>query len=377
MSYTPDSPKGREIKHVAGDASTIISRGHDITTLGDQMEAAATTLKRLKDSSVDGDGQKGKAIEALRDSIDDSADKLGQAADLYKPFGPVMVAYGTALQECKPHIDALADACEEAWTHYTSLPSPSPFATLPGAPEPETPEAQAAADLAADQAQAKENAYNAWHEKAQSWDGYYDTWEEAFDTACHDVSDATSGKIKDGFWEVLGDIGDFLSIVAIVVGVLALVIGGPFVAIALAVSLAVLAVTALQVVHGDKNGWDLAFAAIACLPFGKFGAVFKGEMTFLQATFKPLSSFGSELTAFKGAISSQGFIRGAFANGNPGGITDLFTRSVLGNSATDLSEISSIMTHLSPGQQFAVAHLDIMGGQVKQLLDYADWTGIT
>lgn len=265
MSSMPDSPKGREIKHVEGNPSAIIKRGNEITTLGDQMVAAATTLKRLKDSSVDGDGQKGKAIEKLRDSIEDSADKLSQAAELYQPFGPVITTYGTELEKCKPHIDHWADEAEEAWTAYVALPGEVEPRGTGGLFEPDdgSPEAQKQADEDA----AKKAAYDSWHDKASTFDGWYDDWEDAFNTAANDVSDATSGKIKDSFWS---DFADVMGWVALVIGIAALIIGGPFLA-ALAALAGIIYLVAVigQYANGEASMTDIALATLAVLPFGK------------------------------------------------------------------------------------------------------------
>lgn len=260
-----DSPKGREIKHVAGNPEAIIKRGNEITELGEQMEDAATTLWRLRNSTVDGDAQKGKAIEALRDSIDDSYEKLFDAAELYKPFGPVMTTYGEALDRCKPQIDSLADQCEEAWNTFNSLPGEVVPRGTGGLFQPD--EGSPEAEQQAEEDAAKKDAYDAWHDKAVAWDGWYDDWEDAFDTACGDVSDATSGKIKDSFWS---DFADVMGWVALVIGIAALIIGGPFLAgLAALAGLIYLVAVIGQYANGEASMTDIALAGLAVLPFGK------------------------------------------------------------------------------------------------------------
>lgn len=308
MSYMPDSPKGREIKHVEGNPSAIIKRGNEITTLGEQMETAATTLQRLRDSSVDGDGQKGKAIEALRDSIDDSYEKLFDAAKLYKPFGPVMTTYGQELDRCKPHLDSLADACEEAWSHYTSLPGSVDPRGTGGLFQPD--EGSPEADKQAEEDAAKKAAYDAWHSQAGSYDSWYDDWEDAFDTACGDVSDATSGKIKDSFWS---DFADIMGWVALVIGIVALIIGGPFLA-ALAALAGIIYLVAVigQYANGEASLTDIALAGLAVLPFGKLAKLSTftklGNLTKLAQLGKNAQNFKIlQKVGGKGFLALKGF----------------------------------------------------------------------
>lgn len=301
MVFMPNSPKGRDIEHVEGKPESIITRGQQITELGEQMEDAATTLKRLKDSSVDGDAQKGKAIEALRDSIDDSYEKLFEAAELYKPFGPVITRYGHALDRCKPHIDRLADDCEEAWKTFSALPGEVEPRGAGGFLQPEegSPEAEERAEEDA----AKKAAYEAWEDKAIAWDGWYDDWEDAFDTACDGISDATSGKIKDSFWS---DFADVMGWVALVIGIAALIIGGPFLAgLAALAGLLYLVAVIGQYANGEADMADIALAGLTLLPFGKlaklstftkFGTFAKLAQMGKGSTLKVLQSVGGKGT---------------------------------------------------------------------------------
>ena len=62
----PQSPKGRWIEYVEGDAGSIVERGERIEQLGQSMIASADTLEQVKDGA---DGQRGLAVEKLREVV--------------------------------------------------------------------------------------------------------------------------------------------------------------------------------------------------------------------------------------------------------------------------------------------------------------------
>lgn len=341
MSY-PFSPDGHPIRHVAGNAEAIIKRGNAITTLGEQMHGAADTLEHLKHSSVDDGAQKGKAIEKLRDSIDDSYKTLREAGDLYEPVGPVLVTYGTAIAKIKPLIDSYADSCEELWGAYVALPGDPDGRQLgmPWSPEPGSPEAEAQGD----EDTAKKAAYDAYITVANQFDGQYDDWLEAFETAADGVHDKVSGSIKDGFWEFLDDLMEVLNWAALVIGVIALIVGGPFVLIAFALAAAVLLVASIQMFDSGKSWgerWtNLGFAVLGVIPFGKFSQL-AGEATHL-GKLKIITGYGAPLTATRS-------------------IGDNLLRLVHGQSIDDLTKIANSLDGLPAGRALLMAHLDVMG----------------
>ncbi len=265
------SPKGRQIEYVEGSPDEIIERGNAITTLGDQMLESACVLEDIKNNALEYGSQQGKAIEKLRDSIGDSFETLRKAGELYQPVGPVITAYGLALDDVQPLIKSAVDDCEDRWSHYASLPGDKDdshtaddggFLGLGDTDEEE----------AADN-QAKQAAYDAWVERAEDFDRHYDTWEDAFDTAVEQIGDEMAGSIKDSFWSTLTD---FLEIAALVVGIAALIIGGPIAAaIALAVGAALLITTIMSYANGERGKWDIALAAVGVVPFGKVSSLAK------------------------------------------------------------------------------------------------------
>lgn len=344
MNY-PYSPRQRHIQHVAGNAEAIIQRGSAIKALGEQMLDAATTLENLKNSSIDEGAQKGQAIEKLRESIDDSYSTLREAGNLYEPVGPVLITYGNALARHKPLIDAYADQCEELWRAYEALPGDREGRGTgsPLQPEPGSPEAEAQADEDA----AKQDAYEAYLAVARQFDSEYDDWSEAFETAADGVHQEVSGSIKDGFWEFLDDLMEVLNWAGLVIGVLALIVGGPFVAIAFAIAAAVLVVASIQMFDSSKSWgqrWtSLGFAIVGVVPFGKFGAM-ADEVTAL-GKLKVASGWGAPYT-----LTSN--------------MSDNLLRVTSGHSIDDLTTLANRLEGMGAdevGRALVASQLDGMG----------------
>lgn len=324
-----DSPKGREIKHVEGTPGEIVSRGKQIESLGKKMHDAATTLQTLKDNTLSDGQQQGQAIQKLQEIIGDSHEKLREAGDLYEPVGPVLVQYGESLESCKPRIDSSANTCKELWSTYENLP---------GDKEDSTTEEEGGIlgiggtdkEEAADN-KTKKEAYDNWKAEAETFDTWYDVWEDAFDTATNGITDGTAGKIEDSFWS---DLADILSIAAIVIGIVALVIGGPILAaIALAVAAAYLFVVVMQYCNDEASVTDIVMAGIGIVPFGKLTTFSKlahlNKASFMKGMFgkfqackglgaalkspKPFYKDGL-IGAFKYRGASNGFQKLIFGN---------------------------------------------------------------
>ena len=249
-----DSPKGREIKSVEGSPSGIIARGSAIERLGKMMDASADTLRDIKENTFAGGEQQGKAIEKLQESIGDSYKTLEEAADLYKPVGPVLVAYGEMLETYKPLIDRTAASCSDLWDIYDALPGDKDDSTTEddggflGIGDTDKEEA-------ADN-KAKKEAYDNWETEAEVFDTWYDVWEDGFDAAVSGISDGLSGSIEDGFWDNYGDFIDavyeVLTWAALIIAVVAIFCTG-FGALAAILALAAFAVSAIKFACGQQS----------------------------------------------------------------------------------------------------------------------------
>lgn len=378
------SPKGRFIEYVEGSPDGIIERGEAIKVLGDQMLDSADVLENIKNRAIESAGQKGQAIDALRESIGDSYETLREAGELYQPVGPVISTYGHALDSVQPLIKATVDDSRDLWDTYVSLPGQLEPRGTGGLFQPDegTPEAEQQAEEDA----TKKAAYDAWEARAEDFDAHYDTWEDAFDTAVDNIGDEMAGSIKDSrwsdFWDFMDGVADILGKIGLVVGVLALVFAGPFLAIAAAIAVLGLLVASIRAFE-DGLGWndlgDVGLAALACLPMGKLGTLFgKGGVgRFGQETLKQFEGVGDfrKISAANKLLGggTGNWFRIAFQNGNQKGAVDVLTRVTLGKDVTTLNRLS---TGLDDAVITGSSAWNLLHGQVGATLKAAGWTSL-
>lgn len=342
------SPRGRTIRKVAGDPCGIIKRGDAITKLGQQMKDSAEVLRTIKDNSLGDNGQRGKAIDALRDSIGDSHERLQEAGELYSPVGPVITAYGDALFILQPKIEDVVEECRKLWNKYESLPGsvePRGIGGLTG-PEEGSPEAQAQAKEDAD----KKAAYDTWEAEAESFDIYYEDWEGAFDDAVAGIGHEMSGKIKDGWWDNWGSdlfevLNTILSVAGLIVGIICLFTGGWI--LLLVIGIAALVVTGVRYAHNEASGLDLALAIVGVVPFGKIASVLAPVDELVDA----------------GRVATRS---GPLANN--------LMRLTSGGSADDLVRLMRGMEGLDMGRQLLVSQL-FMAHKVQHVGTLMQWGG--
>lgn len=339
------SPREKlEIERVEGTPGDIIERGEKIETLGQQMLDSASVLKQIKNEAVGDGSQQGKAIEKLKESIGDAYKTLEEAGNLYKPVGPVIRIYGEALDECQPTINNAVTDCESKWEVYEGLPGDKDGPTNPedifdiGAmiDGDDKGPTQAQVDKA-DNNKAKAAAYKEWKESAKDWEDGYEAWDKAFEAAVEHIDDKLSGSIKDSFWSTLAD---FLEIAALVIGIAALIIGGPLMAaIALVAGVLLLAVTIGAYYNGERSGTDIAFATLGAIPFCKVTSLTKlanlgsGSGKAIWMTSSGLSALdgtvaqGAKLLRGQQLFHKSGLV-GIFRNrGAAAGFRQLFTGS--------------------------------------------------
>ena len=384
MTWMDRSPKGRTITTVEGDPQTIIGRGDEIEQLGEMMSNSATILRGLAEGT---DGLQGKAAAKLREGVGDVHTTLAEAGRLYTPTGPVVRRYGVALSSVQPAIAGHVRQCESLWERYQSLPGSLEPRGTGGSSQPEegSPEAQAQADEDA----AKLAAYEEWKDEAWRFDADYDTWETAFDTAAAEVGSALAGKIEDSFWDdvdgVVAGFQTFLGWAGLVVGVLALIVGGPIVAlIAGIISFTVLALTIYQKIRGDASWTQLGLAILAVVPFSKLGSIFQGKFSFADDMFGGLfgktawsnaASQGRELGfAYlfhgRGASGVLGGIRQFFTGNNPNGIGDIFVRALTGKDVKGFEKLSNGITSTASG---LAAAWEVLHGTAGQVFKVDGW----
>lgn len=263
------SPAGNDIEHVKGDPESITERGEAIATLGEQMIDSATLLEQIATRATE---QQGDAIEKLIETIGDAYKQLKEAGELYKPVGPVLTTYGEALTDLQPKINTHADNCVELWGTYSALPGDVEPRGTGGWFEPD--DGSAEAEKQAEEDAAKKAAFEAWESEAGDFDSDYNTWEQAFDDAVSGITDEMSGKIADGWTQWLASIKDVLSWAGFVLGIAAIIIGGPIIgALAAIVAGLTLIVVVIQFARGEASWVDLSMAIIDVIPIGKIGGI--------------------------------------------------------------------------------------------------------
>ncbi|MEU0313787.1 hypothetical protein [Nocardioides sp. NPDC006273] len=374
------SPKGRTIRPVDGEPGAISKRGTKIEELGDMMLNSALVLQNIADNALGGESMKGKAINALRDSIGDSHETLKQAGELYKPVGPVIKAYGDALEDVQPKIQTAVTEAQDKYSQYISLPGDKD--------DSQTEEEGGLLGIGgtdkeeAAENQAKAQAYQDFVEKATEFDTHYDTWENAFEAAANGIEDKTAGSIEDSAWS---DWADVLKVVGTIVAIAALFTGiGALIWLGVAIGVAATAVTAMQMANGEANWGDLALAALTIIPVGKLGnlsrfghgtklggvAAFKGMFSGSGAIGKPLLSIADDsiVGAWRsGGLSAVGkFLGTGSARGLTGVVDDnlrLYTTSQLSFGLAERVAHMGIVQGVSTG----VGNLNSLNGWVGNL----------
>lgn len=335
------SPGFHDIEDLEGDGSAIAQRGRQITRLGGYMTEAAEILHAVKESD---DDQTGKAIDELRTVIDDAHMILKEAGELYEPVGPVYVTYGDAVSDQQPGIKTKVDECEELWTTYEGLPG-DPFRVA----DVDDDADDSAKDDAEAEQQAKKQALENWETAASEYDSLYWSWEIAYDNAVSGVDDGMAGKIRDpnGWLDFLNGLVEVLGWIAFAVAILAIIFGGPFVALGAILAGAIFALTALQYLLGEASLGDLGWAIVGLIPIGKLGKLFKGNVTgFLgdmAGNFKPsnFSTMIKELRVVSRISSMHNVGKGTALWANGGGTAGLMSRLVLGKSPKDFTKMAN------------------------------------
>lgn len=219
-AYWPSTPGGNEIEPSTLSPSSVITTANDMIAVASRMKAAADTLRELANSE---DGQQGKAVDRLRESVGETYDILGDAGELYYGTSDAIRTYGYAIGSTGGIAEALASAyatADQRWQDYSSTSG-----DLFGDQVASDPEDTSAQDDASDNA-AKYDAFQAWMNAADHWDQQFDDWETAWNNAVTAIEDALEHGPKDG-WNAW--VGDFLEIAYIVLTVVAIVVAVVFI----------------------------------------------------------------------------------------------------------------------------------------------------
>lgn len=281
------SPVGNhELRQLEGRADDLWSRGDAWVKLGMVMERTATALTDISDSDV----CKSQGTEKLAELAGDSADDLSKAAIRYKDTGRAVRTYANALDTAQSWIRTHQSEIESAERSYDSAVDAkrsadrslaSVLAVAAWETEPTAAESSAARDSATDAGAALASAETSRNELWSQFDHVFEVWSEAYDDAVDDIQKAMdSADNNDGFWEFVDSALEVLGWVLVALTVIALVIGAPLAgllgAVILALSVLVLALTALKFFTGRATLSDLGLAALSLLPFGVGKLLSKG-----------------------------------------------------------------------------------------------------
>ncbi|MGO1393055.1 hypothetical protein [Agrococcus casei] len=276
---TITSLRGNPVMELKGDPWATETIGQQMKDIGEKMTEASRFMNRLRSNT---DAMQGKAIEKLRDNVDDSTALLGPAGELYEGVGEALRLYGDTVSGFQTAMNSYARDTIDKYNTFMSLPGSVPNVCTPydqpGARTSTADPGSDAAELEAAQDEAKGRAYTAFTEAGALYDEKYDSWWEAWDTAQRTIGNEFTDELKDGFWEFLSELRDILGWVALAVGILALIVGGPFVAIAFVIGAAMLAISLVRLFEPGANFWErlglVALDALAILPLGKLGMLF-------------------------------------------------------------------------------------------------------
>lgn len=289
--WMPDSPDGREIERLESDGSDIVGRGRTIETLGERMLRAANTLKLIADEQVG----KGDSLEAIKGQAGDVHADLKKAGERYAPSGTALKDYGTVVNDIRWQLNqAVADA-DAAWEVVQTRAASVDDADL--VPKGDDGSTTARDDARETAETALGSAKDEWRSAAVRFDGFYDTWERAYEHAVSALQDANEDGVKDGFWDdalpFFEGLVTVLEWVGVALIVAALIVGGPLLGVLAAiVAVITLIGTIVLFAKGRKDGKDLAFAIIGVIPFGKLGKLANlGDLAATGARFPKLSGF--------------------------------------------------------------------------------------
>ncbi|MFF2369848.1 hypothetical protein [Agromyces sp. NPDC058110] len=314
------------LSELDGSPSKIEKAGNHYIEIGERMSATADELKKLGD----GEKYKAKSLDKVRESAREMQGELRKVGKRYEKTGPVLVTYAGALRTARnttvdpyvgritaahqAHLDAVA---EQRQAQRQVDDNNTTWVWEQEASDHE--KAVAKADLAEAKGAAK-TAENTLEDLWESFESGFAAWDDAYDKAVGGIEDAMEASgVDDTWWEDLLDgIATFATVVATVMVVAALVLGGPiFLVIATIAGIVALAAHCIMMAAGSKRvSWtDIAFDLVGVLPFlGAFG--------------KGLKAGQGALGAFKAGLGFGGTAKGFLSIGRNAVVRDL--RTVVG-----------------------------------------------
>lgn len=287
------SPGGHHIQVVTGDPAEIKERGTQISDLATDMKNSALLLQRLVENGAD---MRGDAIDKLKELSEKVHGDLKKGGDLYSAVAPYIKTYGQELEDSQKTMTTIIEDLFDLWDEYNRKLEAADAARneRPDYPTGEDAddetlreEAEKARDTAAGSANTlATNAKGAWDDRAKDYDTEWDSWHTAFSNAAKGIRDDMAGKIEDSWNDDFGGflqfMSDVLAVAGIILAVLAIIVGGPLIAIlAGIVAVLTLAVALTRAIRGEGSWVDVAFGVIGVIPF--IGPAARGLKSFAAA----------------------------------------------------------------------------------------------
>ncbi|MFI1092151.1 WXG100 family type VII secretion target [Streptomyces sp. NPDC020917] len=276
-----------------GDVQRVRELARRTRTIADNAEGAASNVRGLAGDQATMTWI-GAAGDVFKDAIGKFPGQLDKVATSHHMAADALDGYATDLSHAQDQADRALSQARDVYDKVQSLHGQLATATgtldslnKPGTP-PEPPDPQqvkeqarkhTAAQAQVDSLTSQLSGPQAQLEAAKKLAGQAAALRDgAADTASRKLHDAANAGIPpDSFWHKLGDIAakvwhGLITVAKIVVavgGIIALIIGGPIAWIVFAAALLVLADTIYKYTQGQASLWDVALAALSCIPMTK------------------------------------------------------------------------------------------------------------
>lgn len=343
-----------------GDPERVRELAGALTDFATDADIARRTVAAIADDSVIAEWV-GKSGDAYRDRIGDLPGQLNKAATSYQMCADALAAYAPKLADAQHQADAalaagraaraaLATATnqlatDQAWASRASSAATTAQTTPAGQTAPD-PDQVAAAVRNAAAANARVSADHTAVSNAETDLDRAKTLaaqaaslrDQAAHTAVTAIKHASDAGIhNEGFWSHLGhSIASFASaawhdlvkvckVLVVVLGVAALILGGPLAWALVAVAAVVLIDTIVKYAQGKASLLDVFFAALACIPVTE-GLTSIGA---LRTAFKDGGMIGAGLHlagAAKTTITETGRTLAQFAANAPAKLARMTTQ---------------------------------------------------
>ncbi|SFD43422.1 RHS repeat-associated core domain-containing protein [Streptomyces aidingensis] len=282
------SPLDMDSDPTPGDPSRIEQLGNKFTTFADDVYDALQKVRALGEDGTLA-AFVGESADSYRDKFDKVPPNLEKLHTSYDLAGQALLTYAPKLEDAQRDADqALTDAEDaraelataQSWLERatSALEDAEEEAEPPDEEEVSAEVRRALADAqldagnaqtAVDDAREKLNAAIALAQQAK------EAREEAAERCKRDLEEASdAGMQNKKWWQKAVDwvvdnwdtIVNVCKIIVAVVGIIAMIIGGPLALLVLAAALIVLADTLIKYANGEASLWDVAFAALDCIP---------------------------------------------------------------------------------------------------------------